>query len=134
MFYFWDVLKLHDFKFKVEFLEEANDFLESLEDKERDKIIYNIWKASISNDKELFRKLKDEIWEFRTLYNRTHFRLFAFWDKTENTDTIVISTHGIIKKTNKQTVKQKKFFKKVIDSFLIRTGKSQEKAAKNKED
>jgi phage-related protein len=35
------------------------------------------------------------------LYNRTHFRLFAFWDKTEKTETVVISTHGIIKKTDK---------------------------------
>jgi hypothetical protein len=45
--------------------------------------------------------LQDEIWEFRTLYNKTYFRLFAFWDKTEKEDTIVISTHGIIKKTDK---------------------------------
>jgi hypothetical protein len=25
----------------------------------------------------------------------------AFWDKSERTDTVVISTHGIIKKTGK---------------------------------
>jgi phage-related protein len=35
------------------------------------------------------------------LYSRTYYRLFAFWDKTEKSDTIVISTHGIIKKTDK---------------------------------
>lgn len=92
---------MDDFKFNVEFLEEANDFLESLGEKERVKIIYNIWKARTCNDKELFKKLKDEIWEFRTLYNRTHFRLFAFWEKTGNTETVVIATHGIIKKTEK---------------------------------
>jgi phage-related protein len=88
-------------KFKVEFLEEAYEFLESLEEKVRDKIIYNITKARFSNDKELFKKLTDEIWEFRTLFNKTHYRLFAFWDKSEKTDTIVISTHGLIKKTEK---------------------------------
>lgn len=32
---------------------------------------------------------------------KTHYRLFAFWDKLDKTDTIVISTHGLIKKTNK---------------------------------
>ena len=88
-------------KFQVRFLEEAARFLDSLDEKARDKVIYNIQKARFSNDKELFKKLKDEIWEFRTFFKRTHYRLFAFWDKTEKTDTVVISTHGITKKTDK---------------------------------
>jgi phage-related protein len=72
-----------------------------LDAKTREKVIYNIGKAQVVNDSELFKKLKDEIWEFRTLFNKSHIRLFAFWDKSENTDTVVISTHGIIKKTEK---------------------------------
>jgi len=88
-------------KFQVQFLEEAAEFLDSLDEKTRDKVIYNIQKARLSNDKELFKKLKDEIWEFRTLFSRTHYRLFAFWDKTGQTETVVISTHGLIKKTDK---------------------------------
>ncbi|HEY4788095.1 MAG TPA: type II toxin-antitoxin system RelE/ParE family toxin [Bacteroidales bacterium] len=88
-------------KFKVRFLEEAKVFLDSLDEKAREKIIYNIRKAQVSNDKELFKKLTDEIWEFRTLFNKIHYRLFAFWDRTENIDTVVISTHGLIKKTDK---------------------------------
>jgi phage-related protein len=55
----------------------------------------------VTQDKELFKKLKGEIWEFRTLYNKMPYRLFAFWDKIEKIDTIVISTHRLIKKTNK---------------------------------
>jgi len=92
---------VHTAKFKVEFLEEAAEFLDSLDEKVRDKIIYNITKAQFSNNKELFKKLTDEIWEFRTLFNKTHYRLFAFWDKSEETETVVISTHGLIKKTDK---------------------------------
>jgi len=88
-------------KFKVQFLEDAAALIDKLDEKTRDKIIYNIQKSRISNDKELFKKLKGEIWEFRTLFNKTHYRLFAFWDKTGNTDTVVISTHGLIKKTDK---------------------------------
>lgn len=88
-------------KFKVEFLEEATEFLDGLDEKVRDKIIYNITKSQFSNDKELFKKLTDEIWEFRTLFNKTNYRLFAFWDKSEKKATIVISTHGLIKKTDK---------------------------------
>ena len=88
-------------KFQVQFLEDAAEFLDNLDEKAREKIYYNIQKAKFSNDKELFKKLKGEIWEFRTLFNKTHYRLFAFWDKTGNNETVVISTHGIIKKTDK---------------------------------
>lgn len=31
----------------------------------------------------------------------SYFRLFAFWDKTDKSDTVVISTHGLIKKRKK---------------------------------
>ena len=92
---------MNDYKFRVKFLEEAKEFIDKLDEKTREKIFYNIWKARTTNDKELFKKLQDEIWEFRTLYNKTYYRLFAFWDKSEKTDTVVISTHGFIKKTDK---------------------------------
>jgi len=88
-------------KFEVIFLEQAIEFLEKLDDKSRKKIYYNIDKAKLISDPKLFKKLKDEIWEFRTKYNGKQYRLLAFWDKTEKTETLVISTHGIIKKVNK---------------------------------
>jgi phage-related protein len=88
-------------KFKVQLLEEAAEFLDSLDERAREKIIYNIRKAQVTSDKALFKKLTDEIWEFRTLFNKTHYRLYAFWDKTGKTDTVVISTHGLIKKTDR---------------------------------
>ena len=90
-----------EYRFKVKFLEECINFLDHLDEKTRNKIYYNIWKARQINDDELFKKLQDEIWEFRTLYNKTYYRLFAFWDKEDKVDTVVISTHGFIKKTDK---------------------------------
>ena len=30
-----------------------------------------------------------------------YYRLFAFWDKLDKTETLVVATHGIIKKTDK---------------------------------
>lgn len=42
-----------------------------------------------------------EIWEFRTKYRGLQYRLFAFWDRSDNTETLVISTHGIVKKVDK---------------------------------
>ncbi|HOZ84875.1 MAG TPA: type II toxin-antitoxin system RelE/ParE family toxin [Niabella sp.] len=92
---------MDEYKFRVQFLEEVKGFLDGLEEKARDKIVYNIWKARSTNDKELFKKLQEEIWEFRTKFNKSYYRLFAFWDKTDKTDTVVISTHGLIKKTDK---------------------------------
>jgi phage-related protein len=106
--------------FQVELLEEACEFIDSLEEKARDKVIYNIQKARFSNDKELFRKLKNEIWEFRTLFNRTHFRLFAFWDKTGKQETVVISTHGFIKKTNKTPVAELEKAEKIRKFYFER--------------
>ena len=93
-------------KFKVIFLTEAREFLLELDEKSRDKIIFNIDKSKIKNDNELFKKLHGEIWEFRTLYNKTYFRIFAFWDKTEKIETLVLATHGIIKKTGKTPEKE----------------------------
>ena len=88
-------------KFKVEFLDEAVEFLESLDEKTKAKILYNIKLSQFKNDNELLKKLTDTIWEFRTLYNKTYYRFFAFWDKTNKQETLVISTHGIEKKTGK---------------------------------
>ena len=53
------------------------------------------------NDPILFKKLTTEIWELRTVYQNLQYRLFAFWDKRDKEDTLVICTHGIIKKTDK---------------------------------
>ncbi len=93
-------------KFEVIFLTEAREFLLELDEKSRDKIIFNIDKAKIKTDSELFKKLKGEIWEFRTLFNKTHYRIFAFWDKEDKQETLVLTTHGIIKKTDKAPEKE----------------------------
>ncbi len=93
-------------KYRIELLKDAEDFLNGLDEKAREKIYYNLKKSQISNDNTLFKKLNDEIWEFRTLYKRTQYRLFAFWDKTDKKDTLVISTHGIEKKTQKTPKKE----------------------------
>ena len=93
-------------RFEVVFLQDVIDFFENIEEKARGKIILNIYKARKSNDPKLFKKLTDEIWEFRTLYNKKQYRLFAFWDKTKETKTLVVATHGIIKKTQKTPTKE----------------------------
>lgn len=80
-------------RFNVVFLEQAIDFLDGLDLKTREKIYYNIDKAKLGLDPKLFKKLNDDIWEFRTKYNGLQYRLFAFWDRTDKSETLVISTH-----------------------------------------
>ena len=90
-----------DKRFEVKFLDETFEFLQSLERKHYEKVLYNIRKAQVENDSELFKKLRDEIWEFRTTFQGLKYRLLAFWDKTSATETLVVSTHGFIKKRSK---------------------------------
>lgn len=104
--------------FDVELLEEAQLFLESLGEKERNKIYYNIRKSQYINDNELFKKLNDNIWEFRTLYNSKAYRLFAFWDRSKKNDTVVISTHGILKKTQKTPTKEIEKAENIREEYL----------------
>ena len=87
--------------FEIVFLDEAFEFLQGLDRKHYEKILYNMRKVQTMQDPELFKKLNSEIWEFRTLYQGIQYRLLAFWDKTTATETLVISTHGFIKKQSK---------------------------------
>ncbi len=88
-------------KFDVILLGEVWDLLDSIDEKSKDKILYNIDKSKFVNNPELFKKLDDLIWEFRTKYKKTYYRLLSFWDKTDKTETLIVATHGIIKKTDK---------------------------------
>ena len=104
--------------FEIIFLDEVIKFLDNLDDKHREKILYNIGKAQAERNVELFKKLNDEIWEFRTLYEGIHYRLLAFWDKTDSEYTLVISTHGIIKKKNKMPEKEIKKAIKIRENYF----------------
>lgn len=90
-----------DKNFEVIFLEDVIDFLNNLNPKARNKIYYNLDKAKLTKDRRLFKKLADDIWEFRTNFSRSQYRLLAFWDKGDKSETLVIATHGIIKKVDK---------------------------------
>jgi len=87
--------------FKTIFLDEVEDFLDSLDFKSQKKVVYNVRMAEQTNDPELFKKLNNDIWEFRTKYLGKQIRLLAFWDKTNDTETLVLATSGFIKKTQK---------------------------------
>lgn len=79
---------------------ETDKLVSELPEKVQAKIAYNIRRIECGTiDDDVFKKLNSNIWEIRTLYYSRCFRLLAFWD-TE-TETLVIVTHGIEKKTQK---------------------------------
>jgi phage-related protein len=82
--------------FEIEILGEAIEFLEKLDSKTRDKILYNFKKSQYKNDVELFK----------TLYNSLSYRFFAFWIRIDGKVTMVVATHGIVKSTQKTPNKE----------------------------
>lgn len=93
-------------RFKVIMSSEVDAFLDTLRQDIKDKIVYNVDKvANGYMDKDLFKKLDGtDIWEFRTLYKGIQYRLLAFWDT--DAETLVIATHGFVKKTQKTPSKE----------------------------
>jgi hypothetical protein len=65
-------------KFDVILLEEVWEFFDTLDEKVKNKIIYNIDKSKYNNDPEHFKKLDKDIWEFRTKYSNLHIESLLF--------------------------------------------------------
>jgi len=93
-------------RYETRLLDEAFEFIEKQDLRVRKKIFQNIRRAEQYTDPKFFKKLTNEIWEFRTLYSGIQYRLLAFWDKEDRTETLVFATHGIIKKTSKVDKKE----------------------------
>lgn len=87
-----------DGKISILLSDEARTFVRSLPEKAQKKVTYNILRVEGGEvNKDLFKKLTDEIWELRTSYNGMCYRLLAFWDKEHR--ALIIATHGFVKKT-----------------------------------
>lgn len=84
-------------------LPEAEKFVDSIEQTARKKIFYAIRKTKMRIYGDWFEKLKNskDIFEFRVKDSNKFFRLFAFWDRTGDSETLIVCSNGLIKKTNK---------------------------------
>lgn len=92
--------------FETFFMEEAKEFLKTLDPRIVKKIFYNLDMAEQTNDPKLFKKLQNEIWELRTKHLGLQVRLMAFWDKTDNNNTLVVATNGFVKKIDKVPISE----------------------------
>jgi phage-related protein len=104
--------------FETIFLEEANEFIAGLDSKSIKKIFYNIDLAEQTNDPRLFKKLQNDIWELRTKFAGLQIRLLSFWDKTDNKRTLVIATHGFVKKVDKVPISEIEHATKLREKYF----------------
>ncbi len=86
--------------FETRFLKQADEFISGLNPKAKAKVLFNIDLSEQLQDPRLFKKLSHDLWEFRIKFSRSQIRLLAFWDKTDKKSTLVIATHGFIKKVD----------------------------------
>ncbi len=111
---------------QIIYSEEVDEFLNGLDEKTKNKILYNIsLVAGGKIDSNLFKKLDDtDIWEFRTLYSGICYRILAFWDT--DSGALIVTTHGFSKKSNKTPKKEidkaiairKEYFDQKIQSHV----------------
>jgi phage-related protein len=92
--------------FETIFLENIEQFLDRLDRKMVVKILYLIDLAEQTNDPKLFKKIQQDIWEFRIQHAGLQIRLLAFWDKSNNKQTLVVATYGFLKKTDKIPIRE----------------------------
>ena len=93
-------------KIDVKYLPEAAEFMLSIDKAAAKKLTYNVGKVCCGiKDVDIFKKIENtNIWEFRALNNGNYYRLLSFWDI--RTETLIVATHGIVKKTQKTPKKE----------------------------
>lgn len=104
------------YRFEVKFLKDAFEFIKSLDDKTQEKILENIRISRFKTDSKLLKKVDSEIWEFRTKCRSNQIRLLAFWDK--HAKSLVVCTHGFIKKTQKLPLQELNKAKRLRYKYL----------------
>ena len=87
---------------------EAEDFILKLTEKTRNKFYVLFDKTESGYRGEWFEPLKetDGLWEFRLRFNKNFYRLLAFWDREGEFETLIVATHGFLKKTNKTPISE----------------------------
>ena len=105
---------------EVIFLEQAISFLDELDEKAQKKFLKAFRKTSERLFGNWFKKLKgtDDIYEFRINDKGKFYRLFAFWDNLDDISTLIVSTHGIEKKSNKTPKQEIQKAKKIKQKYF----------------
>ena len=92
---------------EVRMLKEAEDYILGLDEKIQIKFLKIFERVQLGIRGDWFKKLKDSdgIFEFKYKGQSKFYRVFAFWDSTDE-NTLIMATHGIDKKSNKTPPKE----------------------------
>jgi len=84
-------------------LKQAEIFIDEIGQPVRKKFFISMRKTKSRIFGDWFKKLTDtnDLFEFRVENQGKFYRLFSFWDSRDGQQTLVVCTHGLIKKTNK---------------------------------
>ncbi|MDP1623315.1 MAG: type II toxin-antitoxin system RelE/ParE family toxin [Bacteroidales bacterium] len=88
---------------EVVLLKQAEYFVDEIEAPVRKKFFISMRKTKDRIFGDWFKKLTDtnDLFEFRVEYKGKFYRLFSFWDSREGKQTLIVCTHGLIKKSNR---------------------------------
>lgn len=86
---------------QIKLLDEASRYFDEMDEKIKIKFFKSFDKIQAGYTGDWFKHLDEEIWEFRERDSSKFYRIFAFWDSTQDQHTLIIGTHGLDKKTNK---------------------------------
>jgi phage-related protein len=88
---------------EIVLLKQAEDFLDEIEEPVRRKFFVSMRKTETRIFGDWFKKLigTNDIYEFRIDFKGEFYRLFSFWDSRDGKQTLVVCTHGLVKKSNK---------------------------------
>lgn len=88
---------------EIVLLKQAEDFLDDIEEPVRKKFFISMRKTKSRILGDWFKKLvgTNDIYEFRVDNKGKFYRLFSFWDSSNEKQTLVVCSHGFIKKSNK---------------------------------
>lgn len=95
-------------KIGAKFFPEALEFLKSLDKEVRQEFGISVRKLQNGEPVLNFKKLVNTtgIYEFSVIAPQHTYRLFAFWDKRGATETLIVCTHGLDKKTQKTPLQE----------------------------
>lgn len=111
---------------KVILLNEAEDFFDQLDEKIKIKFLKSFDKTKFGYRGSWFEPLKQSngIFEFRQMDHRFFYRILAFWDKTDNDETLILASHGFNKKTNKTPPEEIRKAEKIKKDYFINKQKN----------
>jgi phage-related protein len=91
---------------KVQLLDEATDYFDEINENVKAKFFKSFEKVESGHKGDWFKHLEEGIWEFRERDSQKFYRIFAFWDSSQEKQTLIVGTHGYDKKSNKTPRKE----------------------------